>query len=387
MSAAPPAPSLAEVIETMEGRCDPAWAQPWDAVGLVVGDPAAPVRRVLFALDPVASVAEEAVAEGADLLITHHPLFLAPVHGVPATTAKGRLVHRLIQAGVALYVAHTNADVANPGVSDALAAVLGLREVEPLPGAEDEPLDKVVTFVPHADADRVIDALAAAGAGAMGDYTRCAWTTIGTGTFRPGAQSSPTIGRRGDIEIVGETRVEMVAPRSTRRAVLGALRAAHPYEEPAYDVVEMAALPGRRGLGRVGELPDPMTLADFTAAATRALPATVCGVRAAGDPRQILRRVAVCGGSGGELAEGAARAGADALLTADLRHHVASEVVEEAAGQPAGPGIALLDAMHWATEAPWLAVAARQVQVDLADTVTATVSTVVTDPWTVSERP
>ncbi len=379
--AQPPAPPLAEVIDALERRYDPAWAMPWDAVGLVAGDPAAPVRRVLFAVDPVAAVAREAIAAGFDLLVTHHPLFLTPVHEVSATTAKGRLVHRLIRSGVALYVAHTNADVAKPGVSDALAAVLGLGDVEPLRG-EGETLDKLVTFVPHTDADRVIDALAAAGAGTIGNYARCAWTTTGTGTFRPGVGASPAIGRPGEIEVVGETRVEMVAPRTARRAVLGALLAAHPYEEPAYDVFEMAALPGPRGLGRVGELPEARTLADFTRTAARALPATVWGVRAAGDPQRTVRRVAVCGGSGGELAEAAARAGADVLLTADLRHHPTSEAVEEAG---AG-GIGLLDAAHWATEAPWLATAARGLQVDLADTVTATVSTVVTDPWTVSER-
>lgn len=369
------------MIDALECRYDPAWALPWDAVGLVAGDPTARVGRVLFAVDPVAAVAQEAIAAGIDLLVTHHPLFLTPVHEVSATTAKGRLVHRLIRSGVALYVAHTNADVANPGVSDALGAVLGLGDVEPLRG-EAEALDKLVTFLPHADADRVIDALAAAGAGAIGNYTRCAWTTTGTGTFRPGDGASPAIGRPGEVEVVGETRVEMVASRSARRAVLRALLAAHPYEEPAYDVFEMAALPGLRGLGRVGNLPEVSTLADFTRAAARALPATVWGVRAAGDPRRPLRRVAVCGGSGGELAEAAARAGADVLLTADLRHHPASEVTSEA-----GPeGIGLIDAAHWATEAPWLASAARALQVDLADTVTATVSTVVTDPWTVSER-
>ena len=374
------APSLQEVISALERRYDPAWAEPWDAVGLVVGDPAAPVRRVLLAVDPVAAVVTEALAAGADLLVTHHPLLLTPVHGVPATTAKGQLVHRLIRAGVALYVAHTNADVADPGVSDALAAVFGLQEVRPLRRLDADPLDKLVTFVPHADADRVIDALAAAGAGAIGDYARCAWTTTGTGTFLPGDGAAPAIGEPGRIEVVPETRLEMVAPRAARHAVLAALRAAHPYEEPAYDVFQLAGLPGRRGLGRVGELPVAATLAEFTVAAARALPPTAWGVRAAGDPTRTIRRVAVCGGAGGDLVGAAAQAGADVLLTADLRHHPASEAVEEG-------GIALLDAAHWATEAPWLAAAAQQLRSDLADTVAVTVSTTKTDPWTMSERP
>lgn len=375
----PAAAPLRDVITALESRYDPSWAQPWDAVGLVAGDPMAPVRRVLFAVDPVAAVAEEAVTSGADLLVTHHPLLLTPVHGVPATTAKGRLVHRLIRAGVALYVAHTNADVADPGVSDALAAVLGLRGVEPLQPTGQDPLDKLVTFVPHADADRVIDALAAAGAGEIGDYARCAWTAPGTGTFLPGPGATPAIGQPGRIEAVAETRVEMVLLRSRRHAVLAALRAAHPYEEPAYDLVELAVGAGRRGLGRVGTLPAAMTLAEFTRGAAGALPGTAWGVRAAGDPARPVRRVAVCGGSGGDLVPDAERAGADVLLTADLRHHPASEAAEEG-------GVALVDAAHWATEAPWLAVAARNLSADLADTVTSTESAVVTDPWTVSER-
>ena len=375
----PAAPPLAEVIAALERRYSPVWAEPWDAVGLVAGDPAAPVRRVHFAVDPVAAVADEAVAGNADLLVAHHPLFLTPVHGVPATTAKGRLVYRLIRAGVALYVAHTNADVADPGVSDALADVLGLDDVQPLCRADADPLDKLVTFVPHVDADRLIDALAAAGAGAIGDYARCAWTTTGIGTFLPGAAASPAIGRPGEIEVVPETRVEMVLPRASRSAVLAALRSAHPYEEPAYDMVELAARPGRRGLGRVGELPGTTTLAEFTRVAARALPRTARGVRAAGNPARPVRRVAVCGGSGGDLAGAAAAAGADVLLTADLRHHPASDVAEDG-------GVALVDAAHWATEAPWLPQAARHLRSDVADTVATTVSAIVTDPWTISEN-
>jgi len=114
VSARPPVP-LSEVVAALDARYPPSWAEDWDAVGLVVGDPSTAVRRVHFAVDPVAAVVAEAVSAGADVVVTHHPLFLRPVHGVPATTAKGRLVHELIGHGVALYVAHTNADVANPG--------------------------------------------------------------------------------------------------------------------------------------------------------------------------------------------------------------------------------------------------------------------------------
>ena len=375
-------PNLADVIDVLESAYDPRWAESWDAVGLVCGDPSADVRRVHLAVDPVAAVVDEAIAGGAQLLVTHHPLFLGGTTSVAATTAKGRVVHRLISAGCALYVAHTNADVANPGVSDALADTLSLRDLRPLQAHDGDAGDKLVTFVPAGVVDRVLDALAAAGAGAIGDYDRCAFLSPGTGTFRPGPGAHPTSGTPGEVERVDEVRLEMVVPRGRRTAVLRALVAAHPYEEPAWDLMPMAPTPTSRGLGRVGELPQPTTLATFTAMAATALPATAWGVRAAGDPRRLIRTVAVCGGSGGSLAETAERAGADVLLTADLKHHATSEAIEDDV-------VALVDAAHWATEWPWLGQAARLVAAGVAaaaDTVETTISTTVTDPWTVHEH-
>ena len=260
--------TLAEIVRLFEGRYDPAWAEPWDAVGLVCGDPDAEIGRVLFAVDPVAEVVDEAVDWGADLIITHHPLLLRPVHGVPATTPKGRIVHRLVRGGVALFTAHTNADVADPGVSDALARAVGL-----------------------------------------------------TGSLRPLSPSA---------------------------------------DDP------------RRGLGRVGELPAPTTLREFASGAAKGLPATTAGLRVAGDPESPVRTVAVCGGAGDSLLGAARAAGADVYLTADLRHHPASEFREH-------DTTALIDAPHWATEWPWLGDAARM----LGETgVETRISGAVTDAWT-----
>jgi hypothetical protein len=297
---------------------------------------------------------------------------------VPADDPKGGLVHRMIRAGVAHFVAHTNADVADPGVSDALAARFGLSGLRPLVVQDEEPLDKLVVFVPVEDAEPLVDALAAAGAGRLGDYDRCAWTTEGIGTFRPLAGATPAIGAVGAVERVTEARVEMVVPRRLRSAVVAALRAAHPYEEPAFDLLSQASIPGRRGTGRVGELPAAMTLAEFTAHAAAVLPPTAWGVRAAGDLAREVRTVAVCGGSGGSYAEDARRAGADVFLTADLKHHPVIEAVTERGGG----GMALVDAAHWATEAPWLDALAAALRGRFAATVDVRVSRRVTDPWT-----
>jgi dinuclear metal center YbgI/SA1388 family protein len=369
---------VGDVIAALDEWFDPRWAESWDAVGTVCGERGAEVGRVVLAVDPVPATVDEAIAAGAQLLVTHHPLLLTGVHGVPADDPKGALVHRMIRAGLAHHVVHSNGDVADPGVSDALADRLGLRDTSPLEPTAGDPLDKLVVFVPEGAADRLVDALAEAGAGHIGRYERCAWTTQGLGTFRPLEGATPAIGAVGAVEQVPETRVEMVLPSRLRRDVVAALRAAHPYEEPAFDLLAMAPMPGRLGLGRIGELPQPMTLGTFVEHVAAVLPATAWGVRAAGDPDRTVRRVAACGGSCGSLAGRARSAGADVLLTADLKHHHVVEAVSER-----GPGaMALVDVAHWASEAPWLDVVAARVRARFGTSVDVLVSDLVTDPWT-----
>jgi len=374
--------TVGDAVEVLERAYDPRWAESWDAVGLVTGGLDQPLRRVLLAVDPAPAVVDEALAWSADLLLTHHPLLLRGVHGVATTTPKGRSVTALVRGGVALYVAHTNADVADPGVSDALAEVLGLVDTRPLRRSAPAATYKLVTFVPPADADRLVDALSATGAGRIGGYDRCAWTTEGTGTFRGGPGTRPTVGEPGRVEQVAEARVEMVLPGTAVAAVIAALRSAHPYEEPAYDLVTLAPAEVARGTGRVGRLPHPVPLRDFAAQVRAALPATAGGVRVGGDPDRLVGSVAVCGGAGDDLFAEVRASGADAFVTADLRHHPATEALEH--GAPA-----LVDCAHWATEWPWLAAAERVLRAGLAerdpaaaDSVDTRVSTIVTDPWT-----
>lgn len=373
--------TLAQVVDVLERMYDPSWARDWDAVGLVCGDPAAPVRRILLAVDPVGTVVDEALAWHADLVITHHPLLLAGVHGVPATTSKGRIVHRLIRGGCGLYTAHTNADAAAPGVSDALARVLGLTDLEPLSADQGAPVDKVVTFVPAEAVESVVDAMSKAGAGQVGDHTRCAFSAAGTGTSVAGAGATPAGGLAGERSDVVEQRVEMVLPRALRGPVVAALRAAHPSPQPVVDLYELAEWSSPRGIGRVGHLASPTTLREFAMLVAEALPAAVQGVRIAGDPAAEVCRVAVCGGAGDSLLAAARAAGADVFVTADLRHHVVSELREEAGD--GGPF--LVDVAHWASEWPWLAGVANRLEgvLEAAGTpVEVHVSQRSTDPWT-----
>ncbi|MFI5731161.1 Nif3-like dinuclear metal center hexameric protein [Kribbella sp. NPDC051587] len=371
-------PRLADVIAVLDRLYDPSWAESWDAVGLVTGDPDQPVRRVLFAVDPMREVVDEAIAGEFDLLVTHHPLLLKGVNSVAATTPKGRVIHDLIRSNTALHVCHTNADNANPGVSDALAAALGLQDTRPLNPMPADPLDKIVVFVPVADTQGVLEAMAVAGAGELGDYDRAAWSSAGEGTFRPLEGANPAIGRVGDIEVVAENRLEMILPRHKRRAVVAAMKAAHPYEEPAYDVYELATLPSERGGGRVGVLAEPLPLKQFAQLVADNLPKTQHGVRVAGDPDRLITSLAVVGGAGDSEFAKVRAAGVDAYVTADLRHHPATEA--QAYGDPA-----LVDVAHWASEWPWLRDADRLLRENLAaqgSTVDTHISTLVTDAWT-----
>ncbi len=368
--------TLGAVVAALEDLYPPRWAVPGDAVGLVAGDPAAVVRRVMFAVDPVQAVVDEAVAKSADLIVTHHPLLYRPVSSVAASSPKGRAVHDLIAGGIALYVAHTNADSPAGGVSESLARVLGLQDLRPLRSFPSDLLDKLVTFVPRQHASALVDALATAGAGSIGDYDRCAFLTDGMGTFRPGDAANPTIGTRGEIAQVDETRVEMVLPRSRRDPVIAALREAHPYEEPAFDIVEVAEWSADRGAGRIGQLEEPLRLRAFADVVVAALPPTAVGARVAGDLDARVSVVAVAGGAGDFLLDDARAAGVDAYVTSDLRHHLASEFREHTAAP------ALIDVPHWAAEWTWLPVASASLTERLSGAdVNIVVSNRCTDPW------
>lgn len=276
-------PTVATVVAALDSSYPPATAEAWDSVGLIAGDPSRSVRRVLFALDPTAVVVAEAKALKADLVVTHHPLFLRPVHSVAATTFKGAVVHELIAAGIGLYNAHTNADAATGGVGQVLADALGLRDQRPLIASDADPAT---------------------------------------------------------------------------------------------------------GIGRCGRLPAAMSLAEFARLVVAALPHTAQGVRVAGVLDARVETVAVLGGSGDGYFAAARAAGADVYLTSDLRHHPASEAREQALFEARMRGGSeddarpfLVDTAHWASESPWLQVAAAQLARRFP-TLEVAVSAVSTDPWT-----
>jgi len=366
---------LADVIEVLDGAYPPRLAQSWDSVGLVCGDPDDVLESVTVAVDATPAVVDEVPEAG--LLLAHHPLLLRGVDTVAASTPKGALVHRLIRTGRSLFTAHTNADSASPGVSDALADALGITVdavLEPLTTAGD--LDKWVIYVPRESAEAVREAVFAAGAGHIGDYSHCSWSVSGIGQFLPHEGASPAVGSVGSVERVAEDRFEVVAPARARGAVLAAMRAAHPYEEPAFDIFALVPPPGDAGLGRIGTLAQPEPLRRFVSRVDAALPRTSWGVRAAGDPEMLVSRVAVCGGAGDSLLAAADRADVQAYVTADLRHHPADE-------HRRASNVALIDVAHWASEFPWCEQAAETLRCRFEAALPVRVCTIRTDPWNI----
>lgn len=369
---------LADIIEVLEAAYPPRLAQDWDSVGLVCGDPDDTVDTVTVAVDATAAVVAEVPESG--LLVAHHPLLLRGVDTVAASTAKGALIHQMIRTGRALFTAHTNADAAAPGVSDALADALGLTVEEVLaPISVGPDLDKWVVFVPAENADAVREAMFAAGGGHIGDYSHCSWSVSGTGQFLPHEGTTPTIGNVGTVERVPEDRVEVIAPSRLRGHVLAALRSAHPYEEPAFDIFALAPVPGDVGLGRVGSLPRPETLSAFVSRVHDALPGTSWGVRASGESDANVSRVAVCGGAGDSLLNAVAMAGVHAYVTADLRHHPADE-------HRRASDVALVDVAHWASEFPWCTQAAELLREHFGESLPVRVSAIRTDPWNIERN-
>lgn len=366
---------LAEVISVLDDAYPPRLAHDWDSVGLVCGDPAESIESVTVAVDATPAVVDTVGPRG--LLLAHHPLLLRGVDTIAASTPKGALLHRLIRSEAALFTAHTNADAARPGVSDALAEALGLTVdgvLDPAAGAPE--LDKWVVFVPAEHADAVREALFAAGAGSLRDYSHCSWSVLGTGQFLPGVAANPAIGAAGAVESVPEVRVEVIAPVALRPQVLAAMRAAHPYEEPAFDVVTLAGLPDGCGIGRIGSVAEPMRFADFVGRVNAVLPQTTWGVRASGDPDAVITRVAVCGGAGDSLMSAARSAGVQAYVTADLRHHPADE-------HRRSSDVGLVDVAHWASEHPWCSQAAALLRNHFGSALPVTVSRLRTDPWNI----
>jgi dinuclear metal center YbgI/SA1388 family protein len=332
--------TVAAVVDFLESFAPLHLAADWDNVGLLLGDRGAAVERVVTCLTVTPDVAAETVEAQAQLLVTHHPVLFRGVKRLTTANAEGRMLLALIQAGVSVYSPHTAFDNTADGINDALARRLGLTDVVALRRREAPGQCKIVVFVPDADLARVSEALFVAGAGHIGPYSECSFRLAGTGTFFGSDAANPTVGQKGRREEVSEWRLEVVCPATAVERVVAALRKAHSYEEPAYDVYPLHTLRSSLGEGRIGRLPRATTLDKLARTVKTSLRAGK--VQVVGEPEQTVERVGIVCGAGGELLSDAVRARADVFLTGELRFH------DSLAAQ--AQGLALCLPGHYATE-------------------------------------
>ncbi|OEH93718.1 Nif3-like dinuclear metal center hexameric protein [Bacillus solimangrovi] len=319
--------SAQEIIQAFEQFSPKSLAVEGDKIGLQVGTLNKRVRKVMVALDVLDEVVDEAIEEGVDLIIAHHPLIFRPIKKLIIDQGQGKIITKLIKHDIAVYAAHTNLDVTNGGVNDLMADALGLIDTEVLVPTYEDELKKFIVFVPEDHAQIIREVLGTAGAGHIGNYSHCTYNTNGMGTFLPGEQTDPFIGTKGKIEEVNEVKIETIVPRSKIKAVVSAMLKAHPYEEPAYDILPLENKGQVLGLGRIGLLQEPMTLSDFAKHVKQSF--DVKGVRVVGSLDSIVKKVAVLGGDGNKYWQSAKFKGADVYVTGDMYYHVAHDAMME----------------------------------------------------------
>jgi dinuclear metal center YbgI/SA1388 family protein len=348
-------------------------AQSWDNVGLLIGDPDQPIKNVLLTIDITQAVVAEAKALKTDLILSYHPVIWDGLKHI-RTDDKSRTVYELIRSGIAVFCIHTALDAVGGGVNDGLAEILGIEDPKPLGDyVEYSPQEmyKLVVFAPVNALAEVSDAVFEAGAGWIGNYRNCGFSTQGTGTFLPLEGANPTIGEQGKLEKVREYRFETIVPAAKVQAVVEAMKKAHPYEVPAFDVIRLFDYASRYGLGRIGTLAKPMRLDGIIEQVKRRTGAKAVGL--VGDQKRLVRKAAVCAGTCGEILNLVIAGGADLYLTGELKHHQALAAQEA--------GLTCVCLSHTVSERFILKKVAGQVK-ELAGELNVKVSRKDADPFT-----
>ena len=335
--------TVADLASWLEGFAPTRLAESWDNVGLLFGDPSAEVDRVMTCLTVTPRSADEAIAEGAGAIVSHHPVLFKATKSLRADRPETADLWRLARAGVAILSPHTAFDNTVDGINDGLARRIGLVDVEALRPSPPSSRHKVVVFAPRSDREAVLNAAFGAGAGRIGAYGECSFGSVGFGTFYGLEGANPAIGEAGRREVVREWRLELACPGDRLAAVLAAIRSAHSYEEPAIDAYPIASdVPSGPGSGRIGRLEAPEPLGDLAARVARLLDAPA--TRFVGDPSRPVSRVALCCGAGDDFLPDASKHRADVLLTGEARFHRALEAD--------ALGLGLIVAGHHSTERP-----------------------------------
>ena len=297
-------------------------AQDWDNVGLLIGDPQKNVKKILLTIDVTREVLAEAKKQKAELIIAYHPLIWDALKKITADGPTG-VVFDLIRSGIAVFSIHTALDVLTGGVNDGLAEIVGIKDAKPIGDYVSDPAGdnyKLVVFVPVESLAKVSNFIFAAGAGAIGNYSNCGFAAEGTGTFLPLAGAKPAIGQKNRLEKVNEMRFETLVPAAKLEAVVAAMKNAHPYEMPAFDIIKLHDQ-SKFGLGRIGELERPLSIAEIIKRLKKTTGAKAVGL--VGDNKKLVKTAAVCAGTCGKMINLVIAEQADLYLTGELKHHQA----------------------------------------------------------------
>ena len=342
-----------DVLRTLESFTPVRWAFDFDNVGLLVGSQSAEVTKIITALDPSPALVDQAVATGAELVITHHPILWGGTKSITDGNDDTAFALALAKRGISHIAAHTNWDSAPGGINDTLAGLLGLQNLTSFGSAASVPYSKIIVFCQQEQEDILLDVMAEHGAGNIGNYRRCGFKAQGVGTFEPLPGSNPYTGRIGKSDEIEETKIEMISPTHNVSEVISAMIERHNYEQPAFDVIPLAPLEEQPS-GRIGALPAPITFQQFLSQTDAAL-----GTRsmAWGDPQRMVEKVAVVGGSADGEWKNALGAGADVFVTGEVKHHISIEATNA--------GLAIVAAGHFATENPGMKAMAEQLNLRL----------------------
>ncbi len=310
---------VADIINALESFAPLAYQENYDNSGLQVGTPHAEVTGVLFTLDVTEAVLREAIDKDCNMIVAHHPLIFSGLKRITGSHYTERIIRDAIRNDIHIYAAHTNMDNVRNGVNRVIANQLGLVNTSIL-APKSGTLVKLYTYVPESHAEALRSALFEAGGGQIGNYSECSFNTEGTGTFRPGTDANPTIGSSGgERESVREIKVEILLPEFAQKHILKALKANHPYEEVAYEIIRLENQNQEIGAGMIGELPAAMTADEWLQFLKERMNCDC--IRYTRPKSNPIRKIAVCGGSGSFLLKDAIRAGADVLVTADFKYH------------------------------------------------------------------
>ncbi len=348
---------VADVVAALDRLAPFRLAYEWDNVGLQLGNPSKPVSGIALGLEVNDAFLRFAERSRCELLVVHHPLLFGSIKRLTEDERVGRLAARMIRKEMALIVAHTNLDRVPWGTNGVVADLLDLRERQPLEPAVLEERVKFTVFVPHSHIEAVIEAIHRGGGGWIGNYSHCTFRASGTGTYVPEAGANPYQGSVGKFEEAEEVRLEAVVPKVAVGRVVREVLAVHPYEEVAYDVYPLLEAGPTAGLGVVGALPKPLTLAQLAKKLAQA-----CGAKAVsvGGARQsLLRRVAIVTGSAGPSFDRLTPERVDAVITGELSYHKAVEARER--------GLAVVCLGHAASEKIVVSSVAKLLQKELGD--------------------